>query len=277
MRMSRSRAAWLLHGGLLFVLGLSQALAAPYDAELFVRGSFNDWHTSHPMGYDSSTNRYVADIELAAGVEHRFKIASADWVTVDLGSPSLNPGENVVELGVPEPLATTRGYGDMVLFVPSSGVYSFTLDATDPAHPQLTVTYARPGGDGAQHFHERFGGFLWYFDCIGQTVSAELDVRAMLQWHANASGGMTYVENLQVDGVAWDTAGNFYDAHAARPFRFNAPSSGIFEISSISKIRLVSRGDSPDLWVETTEKLHINADGSVVRYFYFDGLGCRGN
>jgi hypothetical protein len=226
------------------------------------------------MEYDAATDRYVASIELAPG-EHQFKIASADWSTVDLGSPSLNPGDNVVNLGVPEPLLTTPGYGNLSLTIPESAVYSFTLDPTDPSHPMLTVVYARPGGDGAQHFHEQFGGFAWYFDCIGQTVWAEFDVRAMLQVRANAAGGLTYIENLQDDGVAWDSAGNYYDVHAARPFRFSTPANGAFQVSSISNIRLVSRGSSPDLWVETTETLHVDADGNVVRYFFFDGVGCR--
>jgi hypothetical protein len=275
METSRPRAAFLLHGLLVLGLWTSTANAAPYNAELFVRGSFNDWHTSHLLKYEPSTNRYLARIELAPGVAHRFKIASADWSTVDLGSPSVHPGDDIVELGVPEPLTTTPGYGDLTLTVPESAVYSFTLDPTDPANPTLTVAYLRPGGDGAQHFYETFGGFAWYFDCIGQTVWAEFVVRAMLQSHANAAGGMTFIENLQTDGVAWDSAGHFYDVNAQRPFRFSAPASGAFQFNSISKIRLISRSSAPDLWVETTERLHIDADGNVVRYFYFDGLGCR--
>jgi hypothetical protein len=274
METSRPRAAFLLHGLLVLGLATSAVHAAPYDAELFVRGSFNAWHTSHPLEYDAATDRYVADIELAPGVAHQFKIASADWTTVDLGSPSVNPGDNVVELGVPEPLTTTPGYGNLSLTVPESAVYSFTLDPTDPANPTLTIAYLRPGGDGAQHFYETFGGFAWYFDCIGQTVWAEFVVRAMLQSHVNAAGGETFIENLQTGGVAWDSAGRFYDVNATRPFRFIAPASGGFQFTSISKIRLVSRDGAPDLWVETTEQLHVGADGNVVRYFYFDGLGC---
>jgi hypothetical protein len=275
METSRPRAAFLLHGLLVLGFWSSLALAAPYDAELFVRGSFNDWHTSHPLEFDAAINRYAANIELAPGVAHQFKIASADWTTVDLGSPSVNPGDNVVELGVHEQLTTTRGYGNLSLTVPESAVYSFTLDPTDPANPTLTVAYLRPGGDGAQHFYETFGDFVWYFDCLGQTVWAEFVVRAMLQSHANAAGGVNYIENLQVTGVAWDSAGNFYDVHATRPFRFGAPPGGGFQVSSISKVQLISRTGGPNLWVEDTETLHIDADGNVIRAFAFHGLGCK--
>lgn len=274
METSRPRAAFLLHGLLVLALWTSLAPAAPYDAELFVRGSFNAWHTSHPLKYDAATDRYVAGIELPPGEAHEFKIASADWTTVDLGSPSIAPGDNVVELGLPESLMATPGYGNLSITVPDSAVYSFKLDPTDLDHPTLTVTYLRPGSDGAQHFYETFGGFAWDFDCIGQTVWAEFTVRAMLQSRVNAAGGVTYVENLQTGGFAWDSAGNFYDVNATRPFRFTAPASGAVQFNSISKIALISRGNVPNLWVETTERLHIDANGNVVRYFYFDGLGC---
>lgn len=274
METSRSRAAFLLHGLTVLCLWTAQALAAPYDAALFVRGSFNDWHTSHPLAYDATQNRYVTSIELAPGVEHQFKVASADWSTVDLGSPSVNPGDNVVELGVPEPLATTRGYGNLSVTVPESAVYSFVLDPTDPANPTLTIAYLRPGGDGAQHFHEPFGGFVWYFDCLGQTVWAEIDVRATLQSHTNAAGGEIFIENLQVDGMAWDSAGIFYDLHATRPLRYSAPPGGGFQFVRISPFKLVSRGGGTNLWVQETIRLHIDADGNVVRDFHFEGLGC---
>ena len=273
MQTSGSRAAFLLHGLMLFCLGSPTAIAAPYAANVFVRGSFNDWHTSHPMEYDAAINRYVADIELAPGVAHQFKIASADWATVDLGSPSLNPGDNVVALSVPEPLVSTPGYGNLALTVPESAVYSFTLDPTDPDHPTLTVEYERPGGDGAQRFYEPFS-LNWYFDCIDQTVWAEFNVRAMLQSHVNTAGGEIFIENLQTDGVAWDSGGKVYDMHATRPFRYSAPPSGGFQLVSMSPIKLISRGDGPNLWVQETIRLHIDADGNVVRNFFFEARGC---
>lgn len=49
--------------------------AAPYDVEIFVRGSFNGWGTGHRMKFDAKGNTYVAQVELVPG-GHEFKIAS---------------------------------------------------------------------------------------------------------------------------------------------------------------------------------------------------------
>jgi len=50
--------------------------------------------------------------------------------------------------------------------------------------------------------------------------------------------------------------------------------SGAVQFNSISKIKLISRDRAPNLWVETTERLQLDANGNVVRYLDFDGLGC---
>jgi NifU-like protein involved in Fe-S cluster formation len=42
----------------------------------------------------------------------------------------------------------------------------------------------------------------------------------------------------------------------------------------MSPIKLISRGDGPNLWVQETIRLHIDADGNVVRNFFFEARGC---
>ena len=59
--LARSHVAMFPHVIVLLMLGIASAeggpAGPPYSAELFVRGSFNVWHTSHPMSYDAEANR----------------------------------------------------------------------------------------------------------------------------------------------------------------------------------------------------------------------------
>jgi hypothetical protein len=276
MGKSRSRAALVLHGLMVLCVGGSQALAAPadppYPADIYVRGSFNGWDLGHPMAFDTKANRYVAVVELGPSGPYQFKIASEDWLAVDLGSPAAFPG-NVVELDVPEPLATTPGYGNMFLTVDEPGVYSFTLDPTNATNPTVTVAYARAGGDGAQHWGRTYFQ-SWYFDCLGDWVTAELTQKATLHERFNPGGGLLYSENIQVTGTAWDSNNNLYSVNGSWPLRYSAPPSGGFQFDAATKLAMVSQGSSPNLLLHTIYKLHVDADGNVVREFIFDAFGC---
>ena len=55
----------------------------PYPADIFLRGTFNDWGLTDQMIYGGD-GIYEVVISLDAG-EWEFKIASEDWNTVDLG------------------------------------------------------------------------------------------------------------------------------------------------------------------------------------------------
>lgn len=55
---------------------------------LYVRGFFNNWDTTHEMTY-LGNGRY--EMALAGtGLSGEFKVASADWSTIDLGAPEEN-------------------------------------------------------------------------------------------------------------------------------------------------------------------------------------------
>jgi len=110
----------------------------PFNADLYVRGVGTDWT-------DSATNRmtylggglYRARRAATAGVDPDggFKIASADWSTADCGSSSA--------LTIGQPLAlvcNAAGNGNIAVTWPATGTYTFSLNATNAATPQLTVT-----------------------------------------------------------------------------------------------------------------------------------------
>src|SRR3990167_2380189 len=57
----------------------------PYGlTTVYVRGSLNGWGETDAMSYDGD-GVYSVDITIAAG-DYEFKVASADWSTVDFGS-----------------------------------------------------------------------------------------------------------------------------------------------------------------------------------------------
>ncbi|MBY5991728.1 pullulanase-type alpha-1,6-glucosidase [Ferrimonas balearica] len=111
----------------------------PYGStEVFVRGSMNGWGEVDSMTYVGDGEYRVA-ITLAAG-DYEFKVASADWSTVDFGG--LSAAEAQVEEGVAEPL---RRAGDNLHF--NAGIdatYVFSLDASDAENPILTVFNEEP-------------------------------------------------------------------------------------------------------------------------------------
>lgn len=107
-------------------------LAAAYAATpMFLRGSMNDWGVSAPLAA-AGPGVYAAVLDLPAG-EHRFKFASQDWRTVDLGAAGGPPGP---ELGVRGP--------NLRFTAAAPGRYRFELDLRDPAAPRHRVEPAAP-------------------------------------------------------------------------------------------------------------------------------------
>lgn len=116
-----------------------QADVVPYGSTtVYVRGSLNGWSENNPLTYEGS-GIYSVEIPLAAG-DYEFKIASADWSTVDFGGTSSDAAD--VALSVAENLA--RAGANMRLSIPEADTYTFTLDAIDSANPVLTVAQKIP-------------------------------------------------------------------------------------------------------------------------------------
>jgi D-alanyl-D-alanine-carboxypeptidase/D-alanyl-D-alanine-endopeptidase len=100
-------------------------------APLFLRGSMNDWSLRDPLKA-AAPQHYSATLTLAKG-DYQFKVASADWKTVDLGGSAnapLTPGAAA---------ALHQFGGNLTLSVASAARYVFTVDASTPGQPKLMV------------------------------------------------------------------------------------------------------------------------------------------
>jgi hypothetical protein len=121
---------WLLPA----LLASSAAIAAdpgPLREAFFVRGGFNAWGLDHVLQHKGG-GIYEADILVSPG-NHGFKLGTRDW------SREWVPDASAIKPDQPVRLATRAG-PEATLFVRSTGVYRFTLDASKPAAPSLRVT-----------------------------------------------------------------------------------------------------------------------------------------
>ena len=102
-------------------------------SQLYVRGAFNGWGTSNALAA-TGKNVYQADILVSPG-NHAFKLGTGDWGT-----------EWVIDPDKSTSVTPDTGYAieqqsgpETFLFVRRSGTYRFTVDASNPAKPVLTV------------------------------------------------------------------------------------------------------------------------------------------
>jgi pullulanase len=100
---------------------------------VFIRGGMNGWGEVDALVYQGSSVYHV-DIALAAG-NNEFKIATADWSTVDFGAIA---GDTVVTQGMLKTLA--KKGANMLFDAPSAGTYRFTVIGPSAESPTLMVT-----------------------------------------------------------------------------------------------------------------------------------------
>lgn len=108
------------------------------STEVFVRGGMNDWSESDKLTYIGDGEYRIA-ITLAAG-DYEFKVASADWSSVDFGG--LSAEEAQVEEGVDEPL--TRSGANLHFTAATDATYVFSFNAADKEAPILKVYNEEP-------------------------------------------------------------------------------------------------------------------------------------
>ena len=268
----------------LLACGVSQAAApatAPYPVDVFVRGSFNDWGLTHVMKFDGKENVYVGYVQLAPGT-YEFKIASKDWYEVDLGwydDPDDPLDTPEVTLGVPKRI-TRITYSNLFLPIVDGGVYSFKFDASNPDNLTVLVEYARPGGDGSQNgaisYTQNIYDAVWTFECLGTAnpVLGEMHIKGTYLVKPRANGGYHYLDNWSVKGVAFDQNGVEYHFSNLNPTIDNVVAGGAQTSTWMYKGVWVSQGGTPNLYMKVVEKLTINANGEVVRDFFFYEDGC---
>lgn len=111
----------------------------PYGStDVFVRGGMNGWGEVDKFAYVGAGEYRIA-IKLNAG-DYDFKIASADWNTVDFGAISADVAQ--VDEGVAEALAAKGG--NLHFSAGITATYVFSLDASDKDHPVLSVYNEEP-------------------------------------------------------------------------------------------------------------------------------------
>lgn len=111
----------------------------PYGSTaVFVRGSLNDWGTRDAFEYIGEGEYRIA-IALSAG-DYEFKIASEDWSTVDFGALT-DADKDVVEN---QSEALTRSGANMTFSAAIDATYVFSLDASNPENPTLTLYNEEP-------------------------------------------------------------------------------------------------------------------------------------
>lgn len=100
---------------------------------IYLRGSMNNWDATARMNQAGAT-RFQTELALDKGM-YEFKIASADFSTVDLGGADVGmaPGQGVATVLV-------EGGENVRLHAVSAGTYRFVLDVADPYRPALTFS-----------------------------------------------------------------------------------------------------------------------------------------
>ncbi len=121
-----------------------QGSCSPFGEDIYLRGSFNDWADPPPpetqFDYDGGTG-YELAIDLSAG-DYAFKIAGATWST-DCGA--VTAGDSLL-LDTPYTM-TCSGSQNLAVTIAEGGTHLFSLDASNPEAPVLTVSrppYAVP-------------------------------------------------------------------------------------------------------------------------------------
>ena len=123
---------------------LTVSNASPYGAtKMYVKGSMNEWSNLQAMEYlGDNIYRSIYTLDVTA---YEFKVADADWTeATNFGAAT---GEEALEIDTAKTLVFGEGVAqNMTLDVIVPGDYAFTLDATDPAAPIITVTQVLPFG-----------------------------------------------------------------------------------------------------------------------------------
>lgn len=100
---------------------------------VFIRGDMNGWSEDDSMTYNGNSN-YSVDITLAVA-SYGFKVASADWSTVDFGAAD---GEEAVVLGGDKTLVVSGA--NMSIDVITAGTYRFEVSGPDETQPVLNIS-----------------------------------------------------------------------------------------------------------------------------------------
>ena len=127
----------------------------PYgDTPVYLRGSMNGWGTDGEFSYQGN-GIYTAAAQLTAGNQYEFKFASEDWATVNFGAADAS--EATITEGESVALGTTN---NNLFFTPTTdATYLFSIDASDPQAPVLTVENEEPYAGTEVYLRGDFNGW----------------------------------------------------------------------------------------------------------------------
>lgn len=121
MESCRSEMTGLLKGSMAWLGEQWGAIVPEPLPTIYLRGEFNGWQTTHPMTAAGNNLYVIENIDIDATAYNEFKVASADWSTVDYG---MTPGVEF-EIGKSYPLTE---HGLNIILPRSLSKATFTFD-----------------------------------------------------------------------------------------------------------------------------------------------------
>jgi pullulanase len=166
------------------------------STDVFVRGEMNGWGEVDKFIYVGK-GEYRAGITLAAG-SYNFKIASADWNSVDFGAITADVA--VVDENIAEPLAAKGA--DMSFTALRDATYVFSLNAANKENPVLTVYNEEPFVDTPVYLRGDMNGWSTDHELLylgGSIYRAEIMINAGTKGFKIASSDWSTVDYGSVD------------------------------------------------------------------------------
>jgi pullulanase len=170
------------------------------STEVFVRGDMNGWGEVDKFTYVGNGEYRIA-ISLSAK-SYNFKIASADWNSVDLGA--LSSDVAVVDENIAELLAAKGA--NMTFTASRDATYVFSLNASDKDNPVLSVYNEEPFVDTPVYLRGDMNGWSTDNEMVylgGSIYRAEIMVAAGTKGFKVASSDWSTVDygSLAADGT----------------------------------------------------------------------------
>ncbi len=120
---------------------------------VFIRGDMNGWSEDNPLVYVGN-GKYQATISMTASTPN-FKIASADWSTINMGAPA-----DDMEIFEGEMQLLLSGSNDNFNMVfAEDGDYTFVFDASNLAEPTLSIYAAEMFGETSVYIRGDMNGW----------------------------------------------------------------------------------------------------------------------
>ena len=199
-----------------------------FGTTVFVRGSLNGWGEDDPMDYTIG-GQYSRTIDVTAG-SYEFKVASADWSTVDFGSADAD-----VNVTVGQSKALAAGGSNMTVTFADDGQYTFVFDASDKAAPTLSIFDAQMFGENTVFIRGAMNGWgevdALVFNADG-SYSVDIAIDAGSYEFKIATGDWSTVD---LGGVGEDTQVTIGDAkqltYAGANLMIDIPTSATYRFT----------------------------------------------